>query len=57
MTIHALIIAVALFCTVGFIGAIWSWLTLATRPLHRWIDRAERDQLAEIDRELARLLK
>lgn len=57
MLIHALIIAVALFCTVGFIGTIWSWLALATQPLHHWIDRAERDQLAEIDRELSRLLK
>lgn len=57
MLIHALIIAVALFCTVGFIGTIWSWLTLATRPLHHRIDRAERNRLAEIDRELARLLK
>lgn len=57
MLTHALIIAVALLCTVGFIGTVWSWLTLATRPLHDWNDRAERNRLAEIDRELVRLLK
>jgi hypothetical protein len=32
---------------VGFIGAIWSWLTLATRPLHMGFVWAELKALAQ----------